>query len=166
MGGSGGGGLSSSDIKSLEERVKQRLAEAQGDSSRHVFISFDHEDLNDVNMLRGQAKNDKTDLQFDDYSVKEPFDSTDADYIKRQLREKIDRCSVTVVYLSDKAASSQWVNWEIEESIKRGKGVIGVYKSDKAPNKLPASFQQNGCKSVKWEHTALLKAIEEASTKR
>lgn len=166
MGGSTGGGLYGSDIKSLEERVKQKLTEAKSDTSRHVFISFDHEDLNEVNLLRGQAKNDQVDLQFDDHSVKEPFDSTNADYIKRQIREKIDRCSVTVVYLSDKTASSKWVNWEIEESIKRGKGVIGVYKGDKSPANVPPAFQQNGCKTVKWEHAALTKAIEDANKKR
>ena len=110
MGGSYGGGLGNLDIQSLSEKVKQKLSDAKSDASRHVFISFDHEDLNEVNLLRGQAKNDKVDLQFDDHSVKEPFDSTNADYIKRQIREKIDRCSVTVVYLSDKTASSKWVN--------------------------------------------------------
>ena len=145
MGGSTGGRLDSSDIKRLEEQAKQKLSEARSDTSRHVFISFDHEDLDEVNLLRGQAKNDKVDLQFDDHSLKEPFDSTNADYIKRQIREKIDRCSVTVVYLSEKTASSKWVNWEIEESIKRGKGVIGVYKGDKAPASVPPSFRQNGC---------------------
>ena len=166
MGGGSGGGLFSSDIKSLEDKVKQRLAEAIGDVSRHVFISFDHEDLDEVNLLRGQAKNDNVNLQFDDHSVKEPFDSSDADYIKDEIRKKIDRCSVTVVYLSEKTASSKWVNWEIEESIKRGKGVIGVYKGDKAPTNVPPAFQQNGCKAVKWEHAVLMKAIEDASTKR
>lgn len=166
MGGSTGGGLYGSDIKSLEERVKQKLTEAKSESSRHVFISFDHEDLDEVNLLRGQAKNDKVDFQFDDHSVKEPYNSNNADYIKRQIREKIDRCSVTVVYLSERTASSKWVNWEIEESIKRGKGVIGVYKGDKAPASVPSAFQQNGCKAVKWEHAALMKAIEDASTKR
>jgi hypothetical protein len=166
MGGSYGGGLGSLDIQSLSEKVKQKLSDAKNDASRHVFISFDHEDLNEVNLLRGQAKNDKVDLQFDDHSVKEAFDSTNSDYIKRQIREKIERCSVTVVYLSDKTASSKWVNWEIEESIKRGKGVIGVYKGDKAPAHVPPAFQQNDCRSVKWEHAALKKAIEDASTKR
>lgn len=167
MGGSSGGGLSSSDIRSLEDQVKQRLAEAKKDDvSRHVFISFDHDDLDEVNLLRGQAKNDKTDLQFDDHSVKEPYDSTNADYIKRNIREKIDRCSVTMVYLSDKTASSKWVNWEIEESLKRGKSVIGVYKGDAPPVKTPTAFQKNNCKSVKWEHAELNKAIELASIKR
>lgn len=166
MGGGSGGGLLGSDIRNLEDKVKQRLAEAKADASRHVFISFDHEDLDEVNLLRGQAKNDKVDLQFDDHSVKEPYDSTNADYIKRQIREKIDRCSVTMVYLTEKSASSKWVNWEIEESIKRGKGVIGVYKGDTPPTKLPSTFQQNGCKAVKWEHAGMMKAIEDASTKR
>ena len=121
MGGGSGGGLLGSDVRKLEDKVRQRLAEAKADTSRHIFISFDHENLDEVNLLRGQAKNDKVDLQFDDHSVKEPYDSSNADYIKRQIREKIDRCSVTMVYLTDKSASSSWVNWEIEESIKRGK---------------------------------------------
>lgn len=166
MGGGSGGGLSSSDIKALEERARQKLVDAKDNASRHVFISFDHEDMDRVNLLRGQVKNVNTDLQFDDYSVKDPFDSANADYIKRKIREKIDHCSVTMVYLSEKTAASNWVNWEIEESIKRGKGVIGVYSGDKCPEKLPASFKQNNCKAVKWEHAILVSAIENASTKR
>lgn len=166
MGGGSVGRLFSSDIKSLEDRVKQRLTEAKTDVSRHVFISFDHEDLDEVNLLRGQAKNEKVDFQFDDHSVKEPYDSTNTDYIKRQIRDKIDRCSVTVVYLTDKSAISKWVNWEIEESLKRGKGVIGVYKGDSVPKSLPASFGQNACKAIKWTHDGLKRAIEDASTKR
>jgi hypothetical protein len=166
MGGGGGGSLFGSDIKNLEAKVKERLAEAKAGVSRHVFISFAYEDVDEVNLLRGQAKNDKTDLQFDDFSVKEAFDSVNADYIKRQIRERIDRCSVTVVYLSAQSASSKWVNWEVEESLKRGKGVIGVYKGDSPPTKLPASFQQNECKAVRWEHAALMKAIEDVNAKR
>jgi hypothetical protein len=168
MGGGGGrgGGIRSGDLRRLEEKAKQSLKEPLPDTSRHVFMSFAYEDVDEVNLLRGQAKNDKTDLQFDDFSVKEAFDSVNADYIKRQIRERIDRCSVTVVYLSEKSASSKWVNWEIEESLKRGKGVIGVYTGNSAPTNMPPAFRQNGCKAVKWEHKAVEKAVEEASVKR
>ena len=51
-------------------------------------------------------------------------------------------------------------------SIKRGKGVIGIYKGDKAATSVPPAVQQNGCKTMKWEHGALMEAIEDASTKR
>ena len=76
-------------------------------------------------------------MQFDDHSVTQPFDSTNADCVKRQIRDKIVRGSVTVVYLCEKTASSKWVNCEIEESIKRGKGVIGVYRGGKAQTSFP-----------------------------
>lgn len=166
MGGKYGGGIPSDDLRKLEETAKQKLKEADADASPHVFISFAYEDLDEVNLLRGQAKNDKSDLQFDDYSVKEAFDSANADYIKRQIREKIDRVSVTVVYLSNNSAKSQWVNWEIEESLRRGKGVIGVYKGDSPPAALPPAFSKNRCKSVKWTHEGLKKAIDGASQRR
>jgi len=167
MGGSRGGGIPSDNFRKLEERAKQELNKtSEGDASPHVFISFAYEDLDEVNLLRGQAKNDKSDLQFDDYSVKEAFDSANADYVKREIREKLDRTSVTIVYLSDNSAKSEWVNWEIEESIKRGKGIVGVYKSDAPPTNLPKVFTDNDCKSVKWTHEELTKAINMATKKR
>lgn len=166
MGGSSGGGLYTSDIFNLEKKAKEKIKEVQNSSNKHVFISFAYEDVDNVNLLRGQAKNDASSLEFDDYSVKEAFDSNNSDYIKRKIREKIDKCSVTVVYLSENSASSKWVNWEIEESIKRGKGVIGVYQGDKTPTNLPHAFSQNNCKIVKWEHEALMSAINDANTKR
>lgn len=166
MGGGGGGSISSGDMRTLENKAKEKLTQAAADSSRHVFISFAYEDVDEVNLLRGQAKNDNTDLQFDDFSVKEAFNSTNADYIKRQIREKIERCSVTVVYLSGNSANSDWVNWEIEESFKRGKGVIGVYKGDTPPKSIPRTFSENKCKAVKWSHEELTKAIETASQNR
>lgn len=166
MGGGSGGRLSDSDVRSLEEKVKQHLAEAKGDNSPHVFISFANEDLGEVNLLRGQAANEKTDLQFDDYSVKEPYESKNADYIKRRIRERINRCSVVVVYLSGDGASSKWVNWEIEEGLRQGKGVVGVRKVGADPKAVPPAFRDNGCMVVHWDHAALTAAIEAARKKR
>lgn len=165
MGGKMGGGIPLGDLQKLEERAKEKLKEAE-DSSPHTFISFANEDLDDVNLLRGQAKNEKTDLKFDDHSVKEPYDSVNAEYIKRQIREKLDRSSVTLVYLTPDSAKSPWVNWEIEESIKRGKGVIGVYKGEVRPAVTPPAFSKNRCKSVQWTHDNLVKAINDARKKR
>jgi len=166
MGGGGGGDFPSSDVKSLEQKAKESLKAASADTSRHVFISFANEDKNEVNLLRAQAKNEKTDLQFDDHSVKEAYDSKQADYIKRQIREKLERISVTVVYLSESSAKSKWVDWEIQESLKMGKGVVGVHKGDKPPREVPPAFRENKCKVVKWSHAELSMAIEAASKKR
>ena len=166
MGGSTGGRLSDTDLKSLEDKAKQRLAEGKSDTSPHVFISFANEDLNAVNLLRGQAANEKTDLQFDDFSVKEPYNSKNAEYIKRQIRDRIERCSVVVVYLSGDGARSEWVNWEVEEGLRQGKGVVGVHKAGVIPKDVPPAFKKYGCKVVKWDHEALTAAIEAARKKR
>ena len=50
-----------------------------------AFLSFVEEDLNLVNLFRGQAFNQDSDLEFDDYSIKQPFDSRNADYIGRGI---------------------------------------------------------------------------------
>ena len=162
MGLKSGGGFSPENLRALEERAKESLRKTDEDASPHVFISFANEDIDEVNLLRGQAKNENLDLKFDDYSVKDPFESRDADYIRRQIREKIERVSVTIVYLSKDSATSKWVDWEIRETLKQGKGVIGVYTGDSPPQGLPAAFKEFKLKCVKWQHDKLKRAIDEA----
>jgi hypothetical protein len=166
MGGKTGGSISLGDAQRLEEIAKEKLDQAAEKDAKHVFISFAHEDMGEVNLLRGQAKNENNDLIFDDYSVKEAFDSKNAEYIRSQIRERIDRVSVTIVYLSKQSADSAWVNWEIEESFRRGKGVIGVYQGEHAPVTLPPAFAANKCKAVTWSHGAITQAINNARKNR
>lgn len=165
MGGSSGGGISFSERMKLEAMAKQKLKD-DAERSRHLFISFAFENEDEVNLLRGQAANDKTELQFDDFSLKDAVKSNNEDYIKQKIRERIERASVTVVYLTNDSAQSKWVDWEIAESMKRGKGVIGVYKGELPPSKLPQAFAQHGLNIVRWNHQEMMEAIETASKKR
>ena len=122
-GGSGGGrGLTLDEFKSLEQRAKKSLKGGDGGGKCNVFISFSSDDLDEVNLLRGQAKNENSDIEFNDWSLKEPFDSKKADYIERGIRERIRQCSVTVVYVSEKTANSKWVDWEIRRKPCHGEG--------------------------------------------
>src|SRR4051794_17527401 len=81
--------------------------------SRHVFLSFVEEDLTLVTLFRGQARNRNSALSFDDYSVKDPYNSTRADYIRSQIRPKISACSVLVCLVGAQTHRSSWVDWEI-----------------------------------------------------
>lgn len=166
MGGGGGYGFSPSDKQKLEAKAKERLKEAGKAKARNVFISFSHEDLNEVNLLRGQAKNDASDLEYGDHSVKEPFNSENSDYIRRKIREKLEAASVTMVYLSDKSMKSDWVRWEIEQSRKMGKGVIAVYRGDAPPDGIPDHIKNNVSAIVPWKHDAMIDAINKAAEKR
>lgn len=159
MGGSGGGlGMSLGALAELESKAKRVLRE--GDTQRrNIFISFAHEDLREVNLLRGQAKNASSELEFNDWSLREPFNSERAEYIRRGIRERIRQSSVTVVYVSGVTHKSQWVNWEIKETLSLGKRVVALHKGAAAPSRLPTALTENGIRPVQWTHDALMKAI-------
>lgn len=150
MGGGGGGRRSLGDIRALEQRAKAAL---QG-GKRNVFISFAMEDLNEVNLLRAHAKNEKSDIEFNDYSVREPYDSERAEYIRQKITERIERASVTVVYLSESTPQSEWVTWEVEKSLSLGKRVVATYASDKSPSQLPAWVSEKKIGLVPWKNLA------------
>ncbi len=166
MGGGGGYGFSQENKRALENKAKELIRNAIEEPTRNVFISFSHQDMDEVNLLRGQAKNDGNDLEFSDYSVKSPFDSDDAQYIRRKITEKIEKASVTMIYLSEKSIESKWVKWEIEKSKALGKGVIAVYKGDTPPANVPNHISDNVSSIVKWNHEAISKAVQEAAKKR
>lgn len=150
MGGGGGGRRSLGDIRALEQRAKAAL---QG-GKRNVFISFAMEDLDEVNLLRAHAKNEKSDIEFNDYSVREPYDSERAEYIRQKITERIERASVTVVYLSESTPQSKWVKWEVEKSLSLGKRVVGVFASNKPPSQLPAWVSEKKIGLVPWKKLA------------
>jgi len=168
MGGGGGGGrgLTPSELESLTQRAKKSLKSSEDAGKCNVFISFVSEDLNEVNLLRGQAKNENSDIEFNDWSLKQPFDSEKADYIKLGIRERIRQCSVTVVYVSDKTADSKWVDWEIRESIAMGKGVVAMHKGDSPPKRLPEAITDNNIPAVPWNQKTLSEAIKNQSENR
>lgn len=168
MGGGGGGGrgLTPDELRDLEQRAKRSMKAPDATGKCNVFISFDSGDLNDVNMLRGQAKNQNSDIEFNDWSLQEPFDSSKAEYIKRGIRERIRQCSVTVVYVSDKTADSKWVDWEIRESIAMGKGVVAMHKGDAPPSRLPKAVTDNKLPVVPWNQKELANAIKKQSENR
>ena len=77
-----------------------------------------------MNGLGLLAANDKFDIEVYDELARTAIDSIDATYIRRKLREKINRTSVTVCMVSVLTHTSQWVTWEFEESIDKGSAII------------------------------------------
>ncbi|MGD0396034.1 MAG: TIR domain-containing protein [Nitrososphaerales archaeon] len=113
---------------------------------RNVFISFSVADEAQVNLLRSQAKDPRYDLEFRDYSVKEPFDEK----WKTQCRERIAQTSATIVAIGPDTASRDAVNWEIEESYKQGKKVIGVRISKERSDPIPTALREHNAPIVDW----------------
>jgi hypothetical protein len=166
MGGRGGLRLPIRTLADLEQKAKTILREGALSERSNVFISFASEDLNDVNLLRGQALNAESELVFNDWSLREPFDSERAEYIRRGIRERIRQSSVTVVYVSEMTHGSKWVDWEIRESVALGKGVVAVHKGDTCPRTLLPALVEIGVRPIPWTHPGLMDAIRNARRER
>ncbi|OUS19522.1 molecular chaperone Tir [Rhodobacterales bacterium 59_46_T64] len=151
MGGSGGGGWNQlGDVSSLEQKAREALKGAK----RNVFISFATEDMNEVNLLRAQAKNENSDVEFNDHSVRAPYNSERGEYIRQKITERINRSSLTVVYLSSATSQSQWVKWEVNKSIELRKKVVAVHAGASFNADRPGWIKENGIKVVPWAKLA------------
>lgn len=106
-----------------------------------AFLSFVEEDLNLVNLFRGQAKNDNSDLEFADYSIKEPFNSTNTEYIARGITDQLRPSSIVICLCGPTTHTSKWVDWELRKAMELRKPVMGVslYGAAKVPL-IPAAL--------------------------
>ncbi|MYB37483.1 MAG: hypothetical protein F4Y26_08895 [Gammaproteobacteria bacterium] len=96
--------------------------------ARVVFFSFDYDDVFRVNQVRnsGQFVGEKR-SGFRDKAEYEKVKRRGDKAIKKWIRRQMDGCSVTCVLIGQDTHQSKWVNFEIEESIKNGMGLLGVY---------------------------------------
>ena len=131
--------------------------EAQRARLRNVFISFHVDDAAQVNLLRSQAKSQDFDIEFRDYSVKEPFDEK----WKTNCRERIAQTSMAICMIGEKTVERKAVIWELEEAYRQGKKVIGVriYRDKKHP--IPKPLQDNNAPIVEWNLKEISGLLEE-----
>ena len=128
-----------------------------------TFLSFVEEDLEIVNLFRGQAKNKSSDLEFADYSVREPYNSSNANYIKQQIATKISASSLTMCLYGPSTYTSSWVDWELNKSLELSKPIMGVYLySDGRIRYYPAPLQDHP--RVGWDIEEIVKTMRRLVT--
>lgn len=120
--------------------------------ARRVFFSFHFERDNwrvakvrNSQVVKGYEKN-----PFLDKAEWEAIKKQGGDAIQRWIDAQLKGTSVTVVLIGKETASRPWVKYEIEKSIKDGKGLIGIDISkikdrdgatdDTGTNPLPAGY--------------------------
>ena len=128
--------------------------------AKRVFLSFVVEDEVTVNLFRGQAKNKNNDLEFSDYSVREPYDSTNAAYIRSKIRERIAAASVTVCLIGETTYKSKWVDWELRTSRDEGNKLFGVrLHSSAAKDPTPQALTDLKATVVDWNIESIVRLI-------
>jgi len=147
------------NIKKTEERLKSKTPEITY-PTRNVFISFHMADEMQVKLLRHQAKDDRFNFKFRDYSAKEPF----KDPWKKHCSEKISKSSFSVVMIGENTYKRPAVKWEIAESYRQGKEVIGVRIYRDSNHKVPKQMVDNNAKIINWNLGDIMETLSDVST--
>jgi hypothetical protein len=93
--------------------------------ARKVFYSFDYEhDSWRASMVRniGVVAGNQAAIDNSWESVLKTKDSA----IRRWINEQLNGRSCTVVLIGTQTANSKWVHYEIEQSLAKGKGLLGI----------------------------------------
>lgn len=110
-----------------------------------------------LNLLRSQAKNENFDIEFRDYSVKEPFDEK----WKTQCKERIAQTSMMICMIGPETAQHDAVNWELTEAYRQGKKVIGVRIYRDRDDPVPSPLKENNAPIVEWDLKEIQRKLDE-----
>jgi len=142
--------------------------------ARRVFFSFHYQrDIWRVNQIRNiHNVIGCSAAGFQDASLWEEAKKKGDAAIKKLIDDGLENTSVTVVCIGAKTAGRKYINYEIQQSIARGNGIVGMqihHLKDKDANidsvgADPAGIEKNGYKIYKYvDHEKLANRIEEAA---
>ena len=95
--------------------------------ARKVFFSFKYEDVSRAMVVRNSwVTKDKESAGFIDKAEFEEVKKKGDQAIKNWIDSQLKGTSVTVVLVGEKTCDSKWVKYEIEKSIEKGNGLIGI----------------------------------------
>ncbi|QDT59465.1 hypothetical protein SV7mr_19720 [Stieleria bergensis] len=97
--------------------------------ARRVYFAFHYQnDISRVNVVRNSwlTHKDRESAGFFDASLWETAKKNGDAGIRRMIQNGLDGTSVTVFLLGSETARRPWVRFELEESYKRGNGMLAI----------------------------------------
>lgn len=95
--------------------------------ARRVFFSFKYKDVSRAMVVRNSwVTQGKEAAGFVDSAEFESIKRQGDQAIKNWINKQLEGTSVTVVLVGQQTCSSRWVKYEIDQSIARGNGLLGI----------------------------------------
>ena len=95
---------------------------------RKVFFSFHYQgDVGRIGQVRNSWLTKGKASSFLDAAEWESIKENGDNAIKKWINEQLDGTSVTIVLIGKKTVDRRWVKYEIQQSIERKNGLIGIY---------------------------------------
>jgi hypothetical protein len=96
--------------------------------ARRVFFSFHHQDDSwRAGVVRGSWLTQDEENTVLDAAAWEEIQKPGDVAIWKWINGELDRTSVTVVLIGEYTAKRRWVRYELQSSLARGNGVVGIY---------------------------------------
>jgi len=110
-----------------------------------AFISFEMEDKWARDFLVQQAKDKKNNVDFYDYSVKDPFDSK----WKTECAKRIALTKGTIVLVGTTTSKADAVLWEIAETTRQGHPMFGIQINKDKTHLIPTGLPSKNV--IRWD---------------
>ena len=110
-----------------------------------AFISFQMEDRWARDFLAQHAKDERNDVEFSDYSVKDPFDSK----WKTECAKRIGMTKGTIVLVGPTTWQSEAVLWEIAETKRQEHYLFGIQINRDETHRIPSSLPSGSV--IRWD---------------
>ena len=143
--------------------------------ARRVFFSFDYSHVWKVNQIRNIPNITGTATAgFQDASLWEEAKKKGVKEIKRMIDKGLNNTSVTVVFVTYGTSKRKYINYEIDQSLARGNGLVAVqihhlkdqYGQTGSPGAIPSQIKANGYKAYKYSNKNALARWVEAAAKK
>ena len=141
--------------------------------ARRTFFSFHYKYVWKVNQVRSMTNVIGTAAAgFEDASLWETAKKKGDKEIKKMIDKALEYTSVTVVFVTYGTANRKYINYEIEQSLARGNGLVAVQihhlkdfnGGTGSPGAIPKQIEENGFKAYKFTNKeSLARWIEEAA---
>jgi hypothetical protein len=142
--------------------------------ARRVFFSFHYQrDIWRINQIRSIPNvTGCAAAGFQDASLWEEARKKSDPAIMKMIDDALNNTTVTVVFIGNQTANRKFIKYEIEKSIRRGNGLVGIQihhlenqkKEIDSPGAIPKLLIDHGFKVYKYvNHEKLANRIEEAA---
>lgn len=118
-----------------------------------AFISFEMEDRWARDFLVQQAKSKDNAIQFSDYSVQNPWDTS----WKTQCKVRMAQTRGTIVLIGPTTYTSEAVLWEIAETARQGHHLFGIQAYRDHTYILPSGVAPSSV--IRWNFESIVERL-------
>lgn len=124
----------------------------------NIFISHSWDQLDDLNGLRRLLNNrGYFNVSFEEFTPENPINSSNVEYMKRRIRERISNSHVVIGMAGVYASHSEWMQWELESARAMGKPILGVVPWGQL--NVSQVVRNNATELVRWNTESIVEAI-------